>query len=62
MSHGRRGGKRPRVSCLMPFVERPGGLPETTKDLGVDFALWAKKLCQEAEESFNGLKRESATD
>ena len=48
--------------CLVPFVERPGGIPETTKDIGVDFALWVKKLCQEAEESFNGLKRESATD
>ena len=35
---------------------------EITKDIGVDFALWAKKLCQEAEESFNGLKGESATD
>ena len=30
--------------------------------IGVDFALWAKKLCQKAEESFNGSKRESATD
>ena len=32
------------------------------RNIGVDFALWAKKLCQEAEESVNGLKRESATD
>ena len=32
------------------------------RSIGVDFAPWAKKLCQIAEESFNGLKRESATD
>ena len=41
--------------CLVPFVERPGGIPETTKDIGVDFAPWAKKLCQEAEESFREM-------
>ena len=30
--------------------------------IGVDFALWAKKLRQKGGESFNGLKRESAAD
>ena len=57
-------GRRRRFSgpCLVPFVEGLGGISETTKDIGVDFAPWAKKLCQKAEESFNGLKCESATD
>ena len=35
---------------------------ETKKSIGAENALWAKKPCQEAEEMFNGLKRESATD
>ena len=32
------------------------------QDIGVDFALWTRKLRQKGQESFNGLKRESATD
>ena len=61
----------PPTPCLAKTVEsviifkarsRSSTRFETTKDIGVDFALWAKKLCQKAEESFNGLKRESATD
>ena len=33
-----------------------------SQDIGVEDVLWAKKLCQEDTETFNGLKRESATD
>jgi len=32
------------------------------KDIGVEIALWTKKTRQKPEESFNGLKRGSATD
>ena len=31
-----------------------GEISETTKDIGVEIALWAKKPCQKGEESFNG--------
>ena len=30
--------------CLMPFVEGSGEIPETTKDIGVDFGVAAKSM------------------
>ena len=32
--------------CLMPFVEGPRPIPETTKDIGVDFALAARFMSE----------------
>ena len=48
-----------KLTAAFPCLSGPFG---HSQDIGVDFALWAKKLCQEAKEIFNGLKRESATD
>ena len=40
-----------RLSSQTEFSagEGPGEIPETTKDIGVDFAPWAKKHVRKAE-------------
>ena len=48
-----------KLTAAFPCLSGPFG---HSQYIGVDFALWAKKLCQEDKEVFNGLKRESAAD
>ena len=48
-----------KLTAAFPCLSGPFG---HSQYIGVDFALWAKKLCQEDKEIFNRLKRESAAD